>query len=38
MSNMFNTASLFNSDISSWNTGNVTTMTYMFSSATAFNN
>jgi surface protein len=35
---MFNSASAFNSDVSSWNVSNVKNMTYMFSGTSAFNN
>jgi surface protein len=38
MSNMFANATIFNSDISSWDTSRVTTMSSLFSSATTFNN
>jgi surface protein len=38
MVNMFQNASAFNADISSWNTSSVTDMNSMFYSATAFNN
>lgn len=37
MSQMFQGATVFNADISSWNTSNVTNMGYMFRSANAFN-
>ena len=37
MSNMFHTATSFNSDISSWDVSNVTDMNSMFYRATAFN-
>jgi surface protein len=37
MANMFLDATNFNSDISRWNTSNVTNMSYMFRNATAFN-
>ena len=38
MGSMFNTASNFNRDISSWNVSKVNTFAAMFQSATAFNN
>jgi surface protein len=38
MGQMFLRSSLFNQDISSWNVSNVKEMSYMFDSATAFNN
>ncbi|MCX8483252.1 MAG: BspA family leucine-rich repeat surface protein, partial [Crocinitomicaceae bacterium] len=37
MSSMFEGATLFNSDISTWETSNITNMAYMFESATTFN-
>ena len=37
MISMFNNATAFNQNISSWNVSNVTNMSYMFQSATAFN-
>ena len=37
MSNMFDSASLFNQPINSWSTATVTNMTYMFNGALAFN-
>jgi surface protein len=37
MSSMFNNASKFNQNISSWNTSNVKNMSYMFKDATIFN-
>jgi len=37
MDNMFNSASIFNKNISTWNTHNVTKMGSMFNGATAFN-
>jgi len=37
MSQMFHGASLFNADISSWNTSNVSNMQFMFNSARNFN-
>lgn len=37
MTNMFNGATVFNQNISTWNTSNVTTMSYMFQNAAAFN-
>jgi surface protein len=38
MGNMFNSATSFNQNISSWNTSAVTSMHYMFNSALKFNN
>ena len=37
MSYMFEGASAFNSDLSNWNTENVTNISYMFNGASAFN-
>ncbi|WP_367190930.1 BspA family leucine-rich repeat surface protein, partial [Aliivibrio fischeri] len=34
---MFIDAAAFNQDLSGWNTANVTNMSYMFTSAAAFN-
>jgi surface protein len=38
MSFMFNMASSFNGDISDWDVGNVTDMSYMFYDAVSFSN
>ena len=37
MNNMFNSAIIFNQDITGWNTSSVTNMSKMFNNATAFN-
>ena len=37
MSDMFNSAALFNQDLSAWNVGSATNMNGMFNSATSFN-
>ena len=38
MTNMFNSASVFNQNVNTWNTSNVTNMSSMFSGTSVFNN